>query len=247
MNRTAVITGGGSGIGRATSLRLAQDGMQVAVWDINEANAVAVAAHIAAAGGRALACRVDVAKRDSVVAALSATRERFGPVTVLVNSAGIAAFDEFMTITEPLWDRVMAVNLKGTFLCTQSIIPDMLAAGWGRVINISSSSTQTGAARMVHYVASKGGVVGFTRALAMEFAASGITVNHVPPGFVDTPLQQQAQSDGQLNVEAFAAKMPMQRQGRPEEVAAACSYLASDDAGYVTGHTLSVNGGRYLI
>ena len=247
MQRTAVVTGGGSGIGRATSLRFARDGMQVAVWDINDGNAKAVAADIQAAGGRALACTVDVAQKASIATALDATRTKFGPVTVLVNSAGITAFDEFMTITEALWDRIMAVNLKGTFLCAQAIVPDMLAAGWGRIVNISSSSTQTGAARMVHYASSKGGVIGLTRALAIEFAAQGITVNHVPPGFVDTPMQRKAHDDGFLDVVAFAAKMPMKREGRPEEVAAACAYLVSEDAGYVTGHTLSVNGGRYLI
>ena len=221
--------------------------MQVAVWDINDGNAKAVAADIQAAGGRALACTVDVAQKASIATALDATRTKFGPVTVLVNSAGITAFDEFMTITEALWDRIMAVNLKGTFLCAQAIVPDMLAAGWGRIVNISSSSTQTGAARMVHYASSKGGVIGLTRALAIEFAAQGITVNHVPPGFVDTPMQRKAHDDGFLDVVAFAAKMPMKREGRPEEVAAACAYLVSEDAGYVTGHTLSVNGGRYLI
>jgi 2-hydroxycyclohexanecarboxyl-CoA dehydrogenase len=247
MQRTAVVTGGGSGIGRACARRLAADGLQVAVWDLNEANAQAVAAEITAAGGQAIASKVDVAQRADITAALAAAHARFGPVTVIVTSAGITGFDEFMTITEAHWDRMMAVNLKGTFLSVQAVIPDMLVARWGRVINISSSSTQSGAARMVHYVASKGGVVGLTRALAIEFAASGITVNHVPPGFINTPMQQKAFADGHMNLAEREAAMPMKRQGRPEEIAAAVAYLASDDAGYVTGHTLSVNGGRYLL
>jgi 2-hydroxycyclohexanecarboxyl-CoA dehydrogenase len=132
--------------------------------------------------------------------------------------------------------------MKGPFLCTKEILPDMLAAGWGRIINISSSSAQTGASSMSHYVASKGGVIGFTKALAIEFAASGITVNNVPPGFVDTPMLRESP----VNFDAFAATMPMKRSGCPDDIAAAVAYLASDDANYVTGQTISVNGGRYL-
>jgi len=129
------------------------------------------------------------------------------------------------------------------FLCTQVVLPDMLAAGWGRVVNISSSSAQTGSARMAHYVASKGGVIGMTKALAMEFADKGITVNNVPPGFVDTPLLRATLSDERIEAQTKSA--PMKRVGRPEDIAAACAFLASDDAAYITGHTLSVNGGRY--
>lgn len=136
----------------------------------------------------------------------------------------------------------MAVNLKGPFLCTKAVVPDMLAAGWGRIINISSSSAQTGSARQAHYAASKAGVIGFTKALAMEYATRGITVNNVPPGFVNTEGLRASPVD----IEAFSKKTPMQRPGRPEDIAAAVAYLASDAAGYVTGHTLSVNGGRYM-
>lgn len=136
----------------------------------------------------------------------------------------------------------MAVNLKGPFLCTRAIIPDMLAAGWGRIINISSSSAQTGSQSQAHYVASKAGVIGFTKALAIEYASKGITVNNVPPGFVNTEGLRASPVD----IEAFARITPMKRPGRPEDIAAAVAYLASEDAGYVTGHTLSVNGGRYL-
>jgi 2-hydroxycyclohexanecarboxyl-CoA dehydrogenase len=137
---------------------------------------------------------------------------------------------------------MIGINLKGPFLVTKELVPDMLEAGWGRVINISSSSAQTGAPAMAHYAASKGGVIGLTRALAIEFADKGITVNHVPPGFVDTPLVRQ----GPIDVDAVARTMPMKRAGRPEDVAYAVAYLASEEAGYVTGQTLSTNGGRYL-
>jgi 2-hydroxycyclohexanecarboxyl-CoA dehydrogenase len=245
--RTAVVTGGGSGIGRATSIQLAKDGAAVSVWDLNEAGALETVAMIEQAGGRAIACRVDASSAAEIAQAIKRTRAELGPVTILVNNAGITATDRFETITEELWDRIMRVNLKGPFLCTQAIIPDMRAAGWGRIINISSSSAQSGAARMAHYAASKGGVIGFTKALAMELAATGITVNNVPPGFVDTPMLRQAERDGFVNVDAQAAIYPMRRPGKPEDIAAACSYLASDAANYVTGQTLSVNGGRYLV
>ena len=141
-----------------------------------------------------------------------------------------------------LWDRMMAVNLKGPFLCTQQFLPDMLAAGWGRVVNISSSSAQGGARMMAHYTSSKGGVIGFTKALAMEVADRGITVNNIPPGFIDTPMLR----GFPLDVDATAAVSPMKRPGKPEDIAAACSYLCSVAASYVTGQTISVNGGRYL-
>ena len=166
-----------------------------------------------------------------------------GAPTILVNNAGITSFCRFTDIDEEAWDRMMRVNLKGPFLCTRAVVRDMLDAGWGRIINISSSSAQTGAPAMGHYAASKGGVIGFTKALAMEYAAQGITVNNIPPGFVDTPMLR----GSPIDVDAAAAVAPMKRPGRPEDIAAACAYLASEEANYVTGQTLSVNGGRYLV
>jgi 2-hydroxycyclohexanecarboxyl-CoA dehydrogenase len=166
-----------------------------------------------------------------------------GPVTVLVNNAGINESAPFTELAEDAWDRVIRINLKGPFLVTQALVPDMLEAGWGRIVNISSSSAQTGSPNMAHYVASKGGVIGLTKALAMEYVAQGITVNHVPPGFIDTPLTRQTLGD----VAAVARHMPMKRAGQPEDVAHAVAYLASEEAGYVTGQTLSPNGGRYLV
>jgi 2-hydroxycyclohexanecarboxyl-CoA dehydrogenase len=168
-----------------------------------------------------------------------------GPVQVLVNNAGITGFTPFQEISEEAWDRMLSVNLKSMFHCTQAVLPDMLAAGWGRVINISSSSAQTGSARMTHYAASKGGVIAFSKALAMELATTGVTVNNIPPGFVDTPMLRASDWPGAVSVTSAAANSPMKRPGRPEDVAAACAFLASEEAGYITGHTLSVNGGRY--
>ena len=246
VGKNAVVTGGASGIGLATSQRLARDGAGVAIWDVNEADAQRAAAELVAKGCRAIACRVDVSKRDQVNAGLERVHAELGPVQILVNNAGITDFTPFLEVTEESFDRIMSVNLKSLFLCTQAVLPDMLAAGWGRVINISSSSAQAGAARMTTYASSKGGVIAFTKSLALELAASGVTVNNIPPGFVDTPMLRSSDRPGGVNVAGVAANSPMKRPGRPEDIAAACAFLASEDAGYITGHTLSVNGGRYI-
>jgi 2-hydroxycyclohexanecarboxyl-CoA dehydrogenase len=240
--KNAIVTGGASGIGLAISQRFVREGASVAVWDIDETGARHTADELAAVG-KAIACRVDVSNRAEVESAAARVRAQHGPVNILVNNAGISNFTPFLELTDESWDRMIAINLKSVFLCTQVVLPDMLTSGWGRVINISSSSTQTGAGRMSHYVASKGGVVGFTKALAMEIAETGVTVNNVPPGFIDTPLMH-ATLDEDL-IQTQIQRSPMKRMGRPEDIAAACAFLASEDAGYITGHTLSVNGGRY--
>lgn len=240
--KVAVVTGAARGIGRAIALRLARDGAAVAAWDLRADAVAETVAAINAAGGKAIACSGDVSSAADVARCAAETRAAFGPISILVNNAGIVGFNKLLTITEEMWDRMMCVNMKGPFLCTKEIIPDMLAAQWGRIINISSSSAQTGAASMSHYVASKGGVIGFTKALAIEFAPTGVTVNHVPPGFVDTPMLRESPVD----VDDFARSMPMKRPGCPDDIAAAVAYLASDDANYVTGQTISVNGGRFL-
>ena len=142
---------------------------------------------------------------------------------------------------------MIAVNLTGTFHCVQAAVPDMLAAGWGRIVMISSSSAQSGARRMAHYVASKGGVIGLTKALAVELAPDGITVNTIPPGFIDTPMTRRAEATGGIpSVDAVAAHTPVRRAGTPEDIAAACAFLCSDEAGYITGQQINVNGGWYL-
>lgn len=240
--KTAVVTGAARGLGRAIALRLARDGAAVSAWDLNGDGVRQTASLITAAGGRATAIQCNSAKADEIAHAVAETHAAFGSIAILVNNAALSPFMRFQDITEQVWDELMAVNLKGPFLCCQAVIPDMLEARWGRIINISSSSAQTGSARQTHYAATKAGVIGFTKSLAMEFAETGVTVNNVPPGFVDTEGLQESPVD----VDGFAARTPMKRAGRPENIAAAVAFLASDDADYITGHTLSVNGGRYL-
>lgn len=240
-NKVAIVTGSARGLGRAIAARLADDGIKIACWDLNVEGAQETAKQVEAKGVKAAAFKVDTSCAEDIAKAIVQTREQLGAVTILVNNAAISPFKKFMDIDEAAWDQTMAINLKGPFLCCQAAIPDMLQAGWGRIINISSSSAQTGAKSMAHYVASKGGVIGFTKALALEYAETGITVNNVPPNFVNTEGLREAPVD----VEAFAKTTPMKRTGEPRNIAAAVAFLASDDADYITGHTLSVNGGRY--
>jgi len=247
--KIAVVTGGSSGIGNAISMQLAEDGGSIAIWDNNVAAAEQTAAAIAQKSGRVIVCEADVASSASVASALVRTQAELGPVAILVNNAAMTGGVPFEDMSEDLWDRMIAVDLKGPFLCIKAVLPDMLAAGWGRIINITSSSVHMGSPGMAHYVAAKGGLTALTRALAMEYAATEITVNNVPPGYVETPTMRrlQASHPGQRrSFEEMSAATPMKRAGKPEDIAAAVSYLASKSAAYVTGQTIHVNGGRFL-
>jgi len=247
MGRVAVVTGAGSGMGRAIGERLAGNGYRVALLDLNGDAVEKIAADLGADKADAIGIGVDVSDRAAVDAALGTVRREFGPVEVMVTSAGIDEFAPFTEITLEAWDRMLAVNLTGTFHCLQLAVPDMLAAKWGRIVTISSSSAQSGAARMSHYVASKGGVVGLTKALALELAPHGITVNTIPPGFIDTEMARRAEARGDLpSIDAVAQRTPVRRAGTPDDIAAACAFLCSDDAGYITGQLIGVNGGWYL-
>jgi 2-hydroxycyclohexanecarboxyl-CoA dehydrogenase len=245
--RTAIVTGGGSGIGRAIALRLAADGFATAVLDLDPGAAERVAGEALDKGYRASAFGgVDVSDRAGVGTAVQRVRRELGPIAVLVNNAGLSGFKKFQHITDEVWDRVLAVNLSGPFYCAQAVVPDMIEARWGRIVNISSSSAQSGQQYMTHYVASKAGLIGWTKALALELGPEGITVNTIPPGFIDTPMLRRSAEHGLLGaeVEEIAARTPVRRAGLPEDIAAACAFLCSDEAGYVTGQVIGVNGGR---
>ena len=247
-HRVAVVTGAGSGIGEAIAVRLARDGAAVGVLDLDADAANAVAGTITASGGRAVGVVVDVSDRSAVEAAFAAVRERLGPVAVLVNNAGRDGFRRFVNISEDEWNGIIAVNLTGTFHCTQVAVTDMIDAGWGRIVNISSSSAQGGQEFMTHYVASKAGMIGLTKSLAKELGPAGITVNTVPPGFIDTPMLRRSEEKGLLGgaVEDIEATTPVRRAGRPDDIANAVAFLVADDSGYITGQIIGVNGGRTI-
>ena len=247
MNRVAVVTGGASGIGLGVARQFVADGHFVAILDQDGAAAEAVSAGLREQGGKTLAVKVDVADRKSVADAFDAVREGLGPVEILVTSAGIESFDALADVTPEKWDRILAVNLTGTFSCVQAAAPDMQSAGWGRIVTISSSSAQSGAPNMTHYAASKGGVIALTKALARELAPHGITVNTIPPSLVDTPMVSHAQAAGNFpGIEVVAPMIPLGRAGLPADIASACSFLCSDGGSYITGQIIGVNGGMYI-
>jgi len=231
--RTAVVTGGASGIGRAIAQRLAADGLVVAVFDI-------------APSEEEHALTVDITDRAQVDKAMDTVRERYGPVSVLVNAAGKDGFTRFSELSFQEWQRIVDINLNGIYHCVQSALPDMWEGRWGRIVNISSSSTHSGQPFMAHYVAAKSAVNGLTKSLALELGPRGITVNAVPPGFIDTPMLRTAEQERRLGgtVEEHIARTPVRRVGRPEDIAATCAFLVSEEAGYITGQIIGVNGGR---
>jgi 2-hydroxycyclohexanecarboxyl-CoA dehydrogenase len=247
MSRVAVVTGAGSGMGLAVGRRLASDGHHVALLDLDGDAVERAAAEVRGSSAEAIGVQVDVSDRRAVDDALGRVRAELGPVEIMVTSAGVDAFTPFTEITAEEWARVIGVNLTGTFHCLQAAVPDMIAGGWGRIVTISSSSAQSGAARMAHYVASKGGVIGLTKSLAVELGPHGITVNTIPPGSIETPMTARAQSTGNLpDTEVIARMIPVRRTGRPDDIAAACAFLCSEETGYITGQQINVNGGRYM-
>lgn len=247
MTRVAVVTGAASGIGLGIAQNLVADGHAVALLDRNGPGVEAAAAKLRASDVKAVGIECDVADRASVDAALAEVRATLGPIGIVVTSAGIESFTPIGDITAESWDRIIAVNLTGTFACIQGSVPDMVEAGWGRIVTISSSSAQSGAPNMTHYAASKGGVISLTRALAVELARSGITANTISPSLVDTPMARAAEAAGDfIGVDVVAPMVPLGRAGTPADIAAACSFLCSEGGGYVTGQVLGVNGGMYI-
>jgi 2-hydroxycyclohexanecarboxyl-CoA dehydrogenase len=231
--KTALVTGGASGIGRCIADRLRADGNHVATIDLGSDDTD-------------FSYVADVTDRTQVDGVLDAVRSALGPITILVNAAGMTGFRRFTNITFDEWTKIVDVNLHGVFHVTQAVLPDMLDAGWGRIVNISSSSTHSGSPFQTHYVAAKSAVNGLTKSLALEYGSHGITANVVPPGFIDTPMLRKAEQQGLLggSIADNIAKVPVGRVGRPEDIAAACAFLVSEEAGYITGQILGVNGGR---
>ena len=247
MSRIAVVTGGASGVGLSICRHLARQGRRVAVLDLDGDAAERAAAAIRADGADAVSGAVDVSARSSVDAALGRVRAALGPIEILVTSAAVASFVRFEEITRDVWEKTLAVNLTGTFHCIQSAIPDMVAAGWGRIVTISSAAGQSGSLRQAHYAASKGAVIALTKALALEYSARGITVNTVPPFAVDTPMLRAAQEAGHLAPTNVVNRMiPVGRLGTPDDIAPVCAFLCSDEAGYITGQVIAPNGGAVM-
>ena len=245
--RVALVTGAAAGIGAACARKLAVDGVAIGVLDLDADRCAETVATIQANRGDAIALGADVSNRMQVFAAAAKLREAFGPVTILVNNAGVTDFTPFLEITDDLWDFVYAVNVRGAMICAQAVLPDMTAAHWGRIVNISSSSAQTGAVNMIAYSSSKGAVVTMTRSMAQEFGPLGITVNNIPPGSVMGTIMSEANRDKfQIPTEVLLSTLPVRRMGEPDDIANACSWLCKNETGYVTGQTIGVNGGRIV-
>lgn len=246
-DRVAVVTGGGSGLGEAIALHLAQDGRRVAVIDLDGGAADKVAGQLRADGANTLGIEADVSDPEAVTCAFAAVREQLGSIEILVTSAAIAGFTRFDQISFEEWNRYLAVNLTGTFLCLQAVLPGMTAAKWGRVVTISSAAGQQGAVGQGHYSASKGGVIALTKAVAQEYASHGIAVNTIPPFVIDSPMLREQQRAKKLPpAEILAKAIPAGRIGTGDDVAALCSFLCSDASSYITGQVIGVNGGAVL-
>jgi 3-oxoacyl-[acyl-carrier protein] reductase len=240
--RVALITGASRGIGRAIALRLATGGA-VVVAAARGDHAADTASAIAAAGGRAEALTLDVTDAEAVSAAVAGVLERHGRIDILVNNAGITRDQLLLRMKRDDWDAVIATNLTAAFSCVQAVLRPMVKQRSGRIINVSSVVGQSGNAGQANYAASKAGLIGFTKSLALEVASRSITVNAVTPGLIDTEMTRAISAGAH---EEWAARIPMQRLGAPEDVAGAVAFLASDEASYITGHVLAVNGGMYM-
>ncbi len=242
-DKVALVTGASQGIGRETALALAEAGAKVAVAARNEEKLAALAQEIAGKGGEAFAVRMDVAEAEQVKAGFKAVLEKFGKLDILVNNAAITRDGLAMRMKLEDWDAVIRTNLTGAHLCTQQALMTMMRARAGRIINIASVVAEMGNAGQANYVAAKGGLIGLTKAIAMEIASRNVTVNAVAPGFIETPMTDVLSDKVK---EELKTRIPLGRMGSGRDVAAAIVFLASDEAGYITGHVLDVNGGLYL-
>lgn len=242
--KVAIVTGAGRNIGRATALELARRGAAVVVnARANRLEAAGVVGEIEALGGKAIAALADVGERAQVNAMAERALEAFGRVDILVNNAGMRAAQGVADMPVEQWRRVMAVNLDAPFFCAQAVVPGMMERGWGRIINVSGLNAFSGKAGWAHVCASKMGALGLTRALAAELAEYNILVNHIVPGAFDTTPPPEQAGGGMPSSAARAAGIPLGRLGMPQEIATTCAFLASDEASFITGQTIHVNGG----
>ena len=237
--RTALITGASQGIGRATALALAQAGCRVGAAARNRGKLDVLVAEITAAGGQVVALEMDVTREDQIRAGIA----QLGTVDILVNNAGITRDQLSLRMKREDWDAVLAANLTAAFVTSQAVLPGMIRQRWGRIVNVASVVAQSGNPGQANYVASKAGLIGLTKSLALEVASRNVTVNAVAPGFIATAMTAGL---GEKVTEKLLERIPMGRIGSDAEVAAAIRFLAGEDAGYITGHTLAVNGGLYL-
>jgi NAD(P)-dependent dehydrogenase (short-subunit alcohol dehydrogenase family) len=238
--KVAVVTGAGSGMGRAIAEEFARQGATVVVADIHEDGARAVAQALADADGRSLAVRVDVTRRADVLAMRDAALRAFGRIDVLVNNAGKRLLKPFLEHTEEDWHQMLDINLTGHFLCAQAVVPAMLEAGKGKIVNVASIAAHTGRPDRVAYCAAKAGVMGLTRALAMDMRGRNINVNAISPGSIATPLNQEAATSETVD---WGGETIVGRWGRPADIAHAAVFLASDESDYITGSEIAVEGG----
>ena len=246
-NKVALITGAQAGIGAACAKRLAKDGVAIGVLDLNEEICADTVKAIRDAGGEAIALGADISNRDQVKAAVQKLRDTFGPISIVVNNAGVTDFVPFEEIKEDRWEVVYKINVLGQIIVTQEVLPDMKKKGWGRIVMISSSSAQTGAMNMATYSGSKGAIVSMTRSMAQELGPLGITVNNIPPGSVMGTIMSEASRDKfQIPAEVLLQTIPVRRMGEPNDIANACAWLCHEDTGYVNGQTIGVNGGRVV-
>jgi 3-oxoacyl-[acyl-carrier protein] reductase len=241
--RIAIVTGSGQGIGREIALALVERGASVVISDINAASAEKVAAEIAAANGKSIAITADITAQDEVARLVEQTISAFGQIDILVNNAGITRDTLLMRMSDADWDQVLTTNLKGAFLCTRAVIRHMIKQRWGRIINIASVVGLIGNAGQANYAAAKAGLIGLTKSTAREFAARGVTANAIAPGFIDTEMTQKLSDNAR---QEFLRQIPLGYPGTPRDVANAVCFLASEEARYITGHVLNIDGGMVM-
>jgi 2-hydroxycyclohexanecarboxyl-CoA dehydrogenase len=246
-SHVVIVTGGASGIGLGIVKRFAENGHPVAMLDIQGEALEREGAALQARGLKVLTREVNVSNRQQIDDAYAAVRKELGPITIVIANAGYSKAVSFLSMSINVWQDMIDVNLTGVFHTVQAALPDMVERKWGRIVTISSNAAQIGAADRAHYAAAKGGVIGLTKALARELARYGITSNTIPPSLVDTPMARRAEASGEVPpLDVIAQHIPIARPGTPADIAAACEFLCSDNASYITGQQINVNGGNYM-